>query len=81
MTVATLYFLLSLIIVPFVYLASRMGPTPGISGVLAVFIPVLYAVFGYIFTAIACWIYNVIAGWSGGIEVDLDPVGTPEPVA
>jgi hypothetical protein len=77
LTVAALYFLLSIIIVPFVYFASRMSATPGFSGVLAIFIPVLYAVFGYVFTAIGCWIYNLIAGWSGGIEVELEPGGAP----
>jgi uncharacterized oligopeptide transporter (OPT) family protein len=30
--------------------------------------PVVYTVFGFIFTFLGAWIYNGIAGWIGGIE-------------
>jgi hypothetical protein len=30
--------------------------------------PLLYAVFGFIFTFLGAWIYNGVAGWIGGIE-------------
>lgn len=33
-------------------------------------IPVLYVVFGFVFTAIAGWIYNVVAKWTGGVEYE-----------
>jgi hypothetical protein len=29
----------------------------------------LYAAIGWVFTAIACALYNVVAGWTGGIEM------------
>jgi hypothetical protein len=31
-------------------------------------IPVFYIVFGFVFTALAAWLYNVVAKWTGGIE-------------
>jgi hypothetical protein len=31
-------------------------------------IPVFYIVFGFLFTALAAWLYNVVAKWTGGIE-------------
>jgi hypothetical protein len=30
--------------------------------------PLLYAIFGFIFTFLGAWIYNGVAGWIGGIE-------------
>jgi hypothetical protein len=31
-------------------------------------IPVLYTLFGFVFTFLGAWLYNGIAGWIGGIE-------------
>ena len=33
--------------------------------------PFIYAVMGFIFIPICCWIYNLVAGWVGGIEITL----------
>lgn len=30
--------------------------------------PVMYTIFGFIFTFLGSWIYNGVAGWIGGIE-------------
>jgi len=43
----------------------------GLLGALA------YAVMGWIVTAVACALYNVAAGWVGGIEVQLEGAGGP----
>jgi hypothetical protein len=40
----------------------------------------LYGVGGWIFTAIACALYNLVAGWIGGIEVQVEAVPPPPPV-
>ena len=29
---------------------------------------ILYGIFGYLFTALTAWIYNVVAKWTGGVE-------------
>jgi hypothetical protein len=33
--------------------------------------PLLYAVFGFVFTFLGAWVYNGVAGWVGGIEFTL----------
>lgn len=79
LTVGILYFVLALVLVPFFFLATRNVPSdqalPGIAFVLG---PFFYAVIGYVFTAIGCWFYNLIAGWSGGIALTLEPDGAGE---
>jgi hypothetical protein len=35
-------------------------------------VPIAYTVFGWIFVAIGCLVYNLCAGWIGGIEVTLE---------
>lgn len=76
LTVGIMYFILALLIAPLFYLASRSGPPdqalPGIAFLLG---PFIYAVIGYVVTAIGCWLYNLIAGWSGGVSLTLEPDG------
>ena len=71
-TVAILYFILGLIFVPIVYFVSQTSPTGKMPTIILVLGPVGYAVFGYIMTAIMCWLYNLIASWSGGIAMTLE---------
>jgi hypothetical protein len=40
---------------------------------------VFYGIIGWIFTAIACLIYNFAAGMVGGIEIQLEAVEPPPP--
>lgn len=42
-----------------------------IEGVIFLLMPVLMVVFGYLFVALSCWIYNKVAGKIGGIEFEL----------
>jgi hypothetical protein len=53
--------------------ANVPGLFPGmLFGVGAVVIlPVLYGVFGFVFTLIGAGLYNLVAGWVGGFELDL----------
>jgi hypothetical protein len=82
------YGLLSLIFVPFFLLFALLGSVampaneaqnlPSTAIIIAaclmgaIFIPIVYAVMGFIFGVIAAWGYNVIAGWIGGIQVDVE---------
>ena len=64
---AALYFVMS---VPFALLMLAM-PFPagsGMSGWMMIVLPVFYLIFGFIFSIIAAWIYNLVAGQVGGIE-------------
>jgi hypothetical protein len=47
--------------------------------VLSVVIALFYGLIGWVFTAVACLIYNLVAGWIGGIEVEVDRVEPPAP--
>ena len=74
LTVAILYFVLALIIAPFIYIVSANATAdqrlPGLMFVLG---PFFYAAFGYVFAAIGCWLYNLTAGWTGGVALTLEP--------
>jgi hypothetical protein len=69
-----LYLLFGLIFVPFFLLTGMFGPEGfGSFGTLfAVAMPIMYGVFGIIGGAIGAALYNLVAGWVGGIEVQID---------
>jgi hypothetical protein len=52
--------------------ASARGgahPLPVIfTGVFVIFVPFIYAAFGFIGGAIAALVYNLVAKWTGGVE-------------
>ena len=50
----------------------------GISPIVILLLPLFYAAFGWVFTAVACLIYNLAAWVTGGIEFEAVPV-TPAP--
>jgi hypothetical protein len=51
--------------------ASTGAMTMG--GIFAiVVITIMYAIFGFIWGAICAFLYNVAAGWFGGIELELE---------
>ena len=62
-------------------LAARLGPTapPGLSSVFGVaggvgaiiVMPIVYGVFGGIVLGISALVYNLVAKWVGGLEVDI----------
>jgi hypothetical protein len=39
----------------------------------------IYGIFGWIFTALACLLYNWVAGFAGGVEIKLEAVTVPAP--
>jgi small-conductance mechanosensitive channel len=79
----TLYAILGLIIgcvFSLVALASEMisqtpasGRFAGVMGVGSIVIfPILYGIVGFVSTLFAAWLYNVLAGFVGGVEVELE---------
>jgi hypothetical protein len=52
----------------------------GVAGVLVFGLigAFFYAVIGWIMTALACVVYNLVAGWVGGIEVQLESMTPPQ---
>lgn len=74
--IALLYALFGLIMGAFFSIAALLRPDAGgvgpLWGVTAVVVfPVLYAVLGFVVTLLTAWLYNVVAGAVGGIELDL----------
>lgn len=72
--------------VPFALIFAIAGTSTQFQGggvvggiVFALVLIFFYGLLGWIFTAIACLIYNLVAGWIGGIEVQVEPVAPPLP--
>ena len=78
---AVLYAIFGLIAGAFISLFSVVGSAftpdnagfPGILfGVAAIFVlPIFYGLLVFVFSLLAAALYNLIAGWVGGIELDL----------
>jgi hypothetical protein len=85
--------LVVIVFVPFLAIASvsiNGVPQPagvniggGLVGLLigGVLIAAVYAVIGWIFTAIGCLLYNFVAGYVGGVEIQLEQLMPPPPPA
>ena len=71
---AVLYALFGLVFVPFFLLADMFSPegSGGFGMLFAFAMPILYGIFGVIGGAIGAALYNLVASWVGGIEVELD---------
>ncbi len=44
------------------------------SGVFLIFLPIIYAVLGFIGGVLAAFIYNLVAKWTGGVEFTTEEV-------
>lgn len=93
-TVAAVMYMVIIAIfaIPFALLAAVAGSRVPVGGTtmafdaggviaIALLAIVFYGVFGWIVTAIACALYNLVAGWIGGVEVELESVVPPPPPA
>lgn len=48
---------------------AGFGAIVGINAI--VIFPILYGGFGFVLSLIGAWLYNLVAGWVGGIEMEL----------
>jgi hypothetical protein len=72
---AALYFVISIPFLAIMAVGMMFSNAPGMGiGMLVVF-PLLYALFGFIFTLIGAWVYNLVASKIGGIEFTTKEVG------
>jgi hypothetical protein len=78
---AVLYGAMGLLIIPFflvIPLVAGRLPQQQRVGVLALgagfafFVPVIYAVMGFVIGVVGAWVYNLVARWIGGIEVEVE---------
>ena len=81
--VAVMYVVVvAIFIIPFAVLTVGFrGDGGGGAAFLAfgLFAALIYGAIGWVFTAIACALYNVVAGFVGGIEVQVELVAPPAP--
>jgi len=75
---------LGLIVLPFLVLGSLASLIFGrrsdaISGfamfVIAILAPIFYGALGFAMGALSAWIYNLFAGWVGGVRLELKAEG------
>lgn len=67
-----LYTIVGLILAPLILIASQVAPEAYPYGPwVAIAVPIIYGCIGFIASAIGCAVYNLVAGWVGGIEVEL----------
>ena len=45
---------------------------PGLGLLTIVIMPIIYAIMGFIGGAIGAFLYNIVAGWVGGIEIEFE---------
>ncbi|MES2316670.1 MAG: hypothetical protein V4631_04180 [Pseudomonadota bacterium] len=65
---AALYFVLSLPFLVIMGLGTMFSASPGLGIAMMLIFPILYAVFGFLFTLLGAWIYNMVASKMGGFE-------------
>jgi hypothetical protein len=72
--VGVLYTLIGLLFVPLLAVAAILAPGDEQPFPLwfVACLPFVYGLMGLVFSAIACLIYNMVAGWVGGIEVEVE---------
>ena len=71
---AILYGVIAIIFVPFLLIPALVNGNGGPMVIFSLAAPLLYAIIGFIFTALFCWIYNILAKYVGGIEFVLEDV-------
>lgn len=69
-----LYSLLGLIFLPLFLIVALVGPEGSVpfGAIFAVAIPVMYGVMGAISGLVGAAMYNLVAGWVGGIDVEIE---------
>ena len=73
---AALYFVITIPFVAIMALFMAVMPGRGMGGGLMMLIiaPVLYALFGFLFSLLGGWIYNMVASQIGGFEYTSEEV-------
>jgi hypothetical protein len=59
--------IVSLVFVPFIIIGGLIHA--GIGAIFAIFLPIVYAVMGFIMGIITAFVYNLVAKWTGGLEL------------
>jgi hypothetical protein len=84
-TLGILYGVMSVIfVIPFFLIVSLIGVASARSGaqalpamftgIFVIFLPIIYAVLGFVGGVIAAFLYNLVAKWTGGVEFTTEEV-------
>ena len=74
------YGALRLLAIPICLIGGLAGMASGQEGgigagigivILGIFAPFLYGAMGFVFGALTAWVYNLMASWIGGIQIEL----------
>ncbi len=84
------YGAMGLLFCPLFVIAALAGALSGVSGNhtnaaltvvgglgAAILMPILYGTMGFVFGAFGAWVYNMVAGKFGGIQIELQDVTFP----
>jgi hypothetical protein len=75
--IGVLYALMGVILIPVFLVIAMFSPNEqGFGSGFALALPIIYGVMGFVLTAIGCLVYNLVAGWVGGVEVELEGPST-----
>jgi cyanate permease len=81
-----LYAALAVLFIPFFLIVALLAPKADnqpstvVFVMLAIIAPFLYGAMGFLFGAGSAWVYNLAAGWIGGIEIQLEGT-SPQTIA
>jgi hypothetical protein len=53
---------------------EQKGPFAAFGSIFFVLMPFIYAIIGFIFTALGCLIYNLVAKFMGGMAFSLEEI-------
>ena len=69
---AALYAFFAVVAVPFFLIAALIGPRGGggTSVAMALLLPLFYIIGGFVGGVVGAFVYNLVAGWIGGIEME-----------
>jgi len=68
---AALYFIFGAVAIPIALIGGLSSSEPGVA-VLAILLPFIYALIGFIFIPVFCWVYNQVADRIGGLIITLN---------
>ncbi|HET9253267.1 MAG TPA: hypothetical protein VFP58_14230, partial [Candidatus Eisenbacteria bacterium] len=81
---AILYLVLGIVLTPIMLIYSLFSPEAGehraLSLVMAIFMPVIYALIGFFSGLIGGALYNLFAKMFGGIPLEFEPAGAAAPL-
>ncbi len=53
-------------------LVGTLSPAGGLGMAAVIWVPLLYAILGFVGGIVGAWLYNLLAGWLGGIEMEFE---------